>query len=110
MSKIISVRKDHVVVYHNGNIMTKINDSYNRLKYDTYEGNRIHYKFDDEAEIQETYDDRIFNCVLKGETIQVRLAESLCDTIRNKDKSEYIELFGRVYLFFLQELKNLLFV
>ena len=37
-SCIRSVREDHLVVYDNGKIMTKINDSYNNLKYGQYEG------------------------------------------------------------------------
>ena len=80
-SCIRSVREDHLVVYYNGKIMTKINDQYNNLKYGKYEGNRIFYKFNDEAEVQETYDDRIFNCTYKDETIQVRKSEDICSAI-----------------------------
>ena len=73
--------------------MTKINDSYNQLKYGEFEGNRIAHHFDDEAYIQETYDDRIFNCIYKGERMQIRIADKLCDTIVGKNKEEYIILF-----------------
>ena len=80
-SCIRSVRDDHLVVYYNGKIMTKINDTYNNLKYGKYDGNRIFYKFNDEAEVQETYDDRIFNCTYKEETMQVRKSEKICKSI-----------------------------
>ena len=81
-SCIRSVREDHLVVYYNGKVMTKINDQYNNLKYGKYEGNRIFYKFDDEAEVQETYDDSIFNCTYKGETMQVRKSEDISRAIK----------------------------
>ena len=97
VSCIRSVRDDHLIVYYNGNIITKINDSYNRLKYGEFEGNRVSHMFDDEAKIQETYDDRIFNCFYKDETMQIRKAEELCDTIKNKNKDDYIELFKDHY-------------
>ena len=92
-SCIRSVRDDHLIVYYNGIIMTKINDSYNRLKYGEFMGNRVAHHFDDEAHVQETYDDRIFNCFYKGERMQIRIADKLCDTIVSKSKEEYIILF-----------------
>ena len=92
-SCIRSVRDDHLIVYFNGIIMTKINDSYNRLKYGEFMGNRVAHNFDDEAYVQETYDDRIFNCVYKGERMQIRIADKLCDTIVGRNKEEYIILF-----------------
>ena len=96
-SCIRSVRDDHLIVYYNGKIITKINDSYNRLKYGEFMGNRVSHVFDDEAKIQETYDDRIFNCFYKEESMQIRKAEELCDTIKNKNKDDYIELFKDHY-------------
>jgi len=96
-SCIRSVREDHLVVYFNGKIMTKINDSYNNLKYGKYDGNRIFYKFDDEAEVQETYDDRIFNCTYKGETMQVRKSEDICKAINNANLDDYAIVFKETY-------------
>jgi hypothetical protein len=77
--------------------MTKINDSYNNLKYGKYDGNRIFYKFDDEAEVQETYDDRIFNCTYKGETMQVRKSEKICESINNANLDDYAIIFKETY-------------
>ena len=96
-SCIRSVRDDHLIVYYDGKIMTKINDSYNNLKYGKYDGNRIFYKFDDEAEIQETYDDRIFNCTYKGETMQVRKSEDICKAIKNQNLDDYEIVFKETY-------------
>ena len=96
-SCIRSVREDHLVVYYNGKIMTKINDSYNQLKYGKYEGNRIFYKFSDEAEVQETYDDRIFNCKYKDETMQVRKSEDICNAINNDNLDDYAIVFKETY-------------
>ena len=96
-SCIRSVREDHLVVYFNGKIMTKINDSYNQLKYGKYEGNRIFYKFNDEAEVQETYDDRIFNCKYKDETMQVRKSEDICNAINNDNLDDYAIVFKETY-------------
>jgi len=96
-SCIRSVRDDHLIVYFNGKIMTKINDSYNQLKYGKYEGNRIFYKFSDEAEVQETYDDRIFNCKYKDETMQVRKSEDICNAINNDNLDDYAIVFKETY-------------
>ena len=96
-SCIRSVRDDHLIVYFNGKIMTKINDSYNQLKYGKYEGNRIFYKFNDEAEVQETYDDRIFNCKYKDETMQVRKSEDICNAINNDNLDDYAIVFKETY-------------
>ena len=96
-SCIRSVRDDHLIVYYNGKIMTKINDSYNNLKYGKYDGNRIFYKFNDEAEVQETYDDRIFNCIYKGETMQVRKSENICEAINNDNLDDYALVFKETY-------------
>ena len=96
-SCIRSVRDDHLIVYYDGKIMTKINDSYNNLKYGKYDGNRIFYKFNDEAEVQETYDDRIFNCTYKEETMQVRNSEDICKAINNDNLDDYEIVFKETY-------------
>ena len=96
-SCIRSVRDDHLVVYFNGKIMTKINDQYNNLKYGQYEGERIHFEFNDEAKVDETYDDRIFNCTYKDETMQVRKSEDICNAINNKNLDDYAIVFKKTY-------------
>ena len=96
-SCIRSVREDHLVVYFDGKIMTKINDNYNNLKYGQYNGERIHYEFNDEAKIDETYDDRIFNCTYKDETMQVRKSEDICQAIMSENLDDYALVFKETY-------------
>jgi len=96
-SCIRSVREDHLVVYFDGKIMTKINDNYNNLKYGQYNGERIHYEFNDEAKVDETYDDRIFNCTYKDETMQVRKSEDICQAIMNENLDDYALVFKETY-------------
>ena len=96
-SCIRSVRDDHLIVYYKGVVMTKINDNYNNLKYGQYEGERIHYEFNDEAKIDETYDDRIFNCTYKDETMQVRKSEDICQAIMNENLDDYSLVFKETY-------------
>ena len=52
------------IIMRNNKVETVIKDTYSQLKYKTYNGNRIFYDFGDGLKIQETYDDRIFNCYL----------------------------------------------
>ena len=96
-SCIRSVRDDHLIVYYKGVIMTKINDNYYNLKYGQYEGERIHFAFNDEAKVDETYDDRIFNCTYKDETMQVRKSEDICNAINNKNLDDYALVFKETY-------------
>ena len=95
--EIIAERDDHILVYKDGTVITKINDSYNKLKYSSYNGNRIYYKFDDKNEIHETYDDRIFNCMCNGQRMQIRDADGLCDVIKTEDMVGFVELFKDHY-------------
>jgi len=94
----ISQRDNHLIIYNHGEVMSKINDSYNKLKYYAYGGNRIFFKWSDESEIQETYDDRIFNCTYKGKTIQIRDSNELCDAIKDKDETAYATVFKKSWL------------
>jgi len=93
----VSERDDHLIIYNDGTILSRINDEYNRLKFKHYEGNRIFYKFSDDAHVQETYDDRIFNCIYNGETLQIREANDLAKVIKEHDADEYANLFKRCY-------------
>ena len=99
--QILKETPQHLVIHtEDGRVDTVINDSYTKLKYGQYEGNRIFYKeFGDGIDIAETYDERIFNCTYNGETIQVRDTHSneLADIITQESKLLYIELYKRIY-------------
>ena len=49
------------------------------------------------AQIDETYDDRIFNCTYKDETMQVRKSEDICNAINNKNLDDYALVFKETY-------------
>ena len=99
--QILKETPQHLIIHtEDGRVDTVINDSYTKLKYGQYEGNRIFYKeFGDGIDIAETYDERIFNCTYNGETIQVRDTHSneLSDIITQESKLLYIELYKSIY-------------
>jgi hypothetical protein len=72
-------------------------DSYNIVKYGTYQANRISFSLEDESRVEETYNERIFNCYCKykgkEQLLQLRNANEICDFIIDKDKESFIELF-----------------
>ena len=98
MSMIIAKRDTHLIIRKkNDEYVHRANDSYNIVKYGTYQANRIFFSFDDEARVEETYNERIFNCYCKykgkEQLLQLRNANEICDHIINKDKESFIELF-----------------
>ena len=98
MSMIIAKRDTHLIIRKkNDEYVHRPNDSYNIVKYGTYEANRIFFSFDDKARVEETYNERIFNCYCsyegKEQLLQLRNANEICDHIINKDKESFIELF-----------------
>ena len=104
--QILKETPQHLVIHtEDGRVDTIINDSYTRLKYGDFEGERIHCKFEDGLEIAETFDDRIFNCSYRKdndspvETIQIRNEYScrIADVVQEQSKLLYIELYKEVY-------------
>jgi len=100
--KILEIRNESVVADVDGNITTRPNSPYYQLKYTTYENARIAYTFTDTQYIQETYDDRIFNCFCNGKRLQLRqdLANRLAVCIQQHELNgtcEYEALFLEAY-------------
>ena len=100
--KILEVRDELVIAEVEGNLTTRPNSPYYQLKYTTYENARIAYTFDLGQYIQETYDDRIFNCYCDGRKIQLRqdLANRLAICIQEHELTgvcEYEALFNEAY-------------
>jgi hypothetical protein len=98
--QILKETPQHLVLHlEDGRVDTVINDNYSKLKYGTYMGNRIFYKFDNDIEIAETFNDRIFNCTYNGETIQFRDEHSnkLAGVIKEESKTAYIEFYKEIY-------------
>ena len=98
MSMIIAERDDHIIIRtKQDEYVHRPNDTYNKVKYGTYQANRIFFSFDDTARVEETYNERIFNCYCsykgKEQLLQLRHANEICEAILNKDKESFIELF-----------------
>ena len=96
---IVNERKQALIVYKDGKIISKINDDYNRLKYNMFNGNRIFKKWDKDNKLTETYDDRIFNAVHKDKTVQIHggYANRLASAVKENDVEEYEKLFKECY-------------
>lgn len=95
--KLIAKRKNVYVIEINGKIRTVINDKYTELKLEQYNGNRIFYDFGDGLKVQETYDERIFNCYKDNVVINVRDGNKIAEFIADKNKSGYDEYFKEHY-------------
>ena len=99
MSMIIAKRDTHIIIRNKRDeYVHRPNDSYNILKYESFGGNRVMHTFDYECKVEETYNERIFNCYYKQEDkeeqlLQLRHANDICEAIVNKDKESFIELF-----------------
>jgi len=99
---IVNERQKALIIYQDGKMISKINDEYNRLKYNKYDGNRIFYKWNDDNEISETYDDRIFNANHKDKTLQIHggHANDIASAIQSHDVELFEKLFKECYYVF----------
>ena len=98
MSMIIAKRDTHIVIRNKRDeYVHRPNDSYNILKYESFGGNRVMHTFDSECKVEETYNERIFNCYYKGQLLQLRKANDICEAILSKDKEVFIDLFKKNY-------------
>ena len=98
MSMIIAKRDTHIVIRNKRDeYVHRPNDTYNIVKYGTYESNRIFFEWDKECRVEETYNERIFNCYYKGQLLQLRKANDICEAILSKDKEVFIDLFKKNY-------------
>ena len=86
------------IIMIEGKVKTILKDSYSQLKYKTYNGNRIFYDFGDGFKIQETYDDRIFNCYINEVVINIRDGKKIAEFVLDKNKSGYEDYVKEHYL------------
>lgn len=86
------------IVMVEGKVKTIVSDSYSQLKYKTYNGNRIFYDFGDGFKIQETYDDRIFNCYLNDVVINIRDGNRIAEFVLDNNKSGYERFIKEHYI------------
>ena len=98
MSMIIAERPTNLIIRtKRDEYVHRPNDSYNKLKYGTFQANRIFHEWDSEARVEETFNERIFNCIYKEERLQLRKANDICKAILTKSKEDYVELFKSNY-------------
>ena len=96
MSMIIAKRDTHIVIRNKRDeYVHRPNDSYNILKYESFGGNRVMHTFDSECKVEETYNERIFNCYYKDQLLQLRNANDICEAIISKDNQLFIDLFKK---------------
>lgn len=99
--KILQVRAEQVICEIDGKVSTRPNSPYYSLRYFHYKDKRIAYTFDDTSFVQETFNQRIFNCWCDGKRIQLRqdLSEKLAVAINHHiefgNLREYKELFEK---------------
>jgi len=97
---ILEIRPEQIICQVDGIITTLPNSPYYSLKYLKYDSRRIAYTFSNKSYVQETYDNRIFNCWCNGKHIQLRqdLSDNLAAAINHCETDgnvrEYEELFN----------------
>ena len=93
---IISERPNHIIIRNKRDeYVHRPNDSYNILKYESFGGNRVMHTFDSECKVEESYNERIFNCYYKDQLLQLRNANDICEAIISKDNQLFIDLFKK---------------
>jgi hypothetical protein len=95
---ILEERKDMFVLIVNGKVQTVPLTPYTEVKYKHFNGNRIAYRFNEEMEIQETYDDGIFNCSYKTAQIQIRRRDAIAEAILRHYKCGSMSAYERLFL------------
>jgi hypothetical protein len=98
---ILEDRADQLVLLAGGRVVTAPKTPYAELKYRHFEGNRILYRFGDGMEVQETYNDGIFNCTYRGIHVQARSGDRVAEAISKHhatgDTSTYAQLVAQEY-------------
>ena len=95
--KLLAKRKNVYIVEDKGKVKTILNDKYNEVKLEKFDGNRIFYDFGDGLKVQETYDNRIFNCYKGDVIINIRNGVKIAEFIADGNKSGYAEYFTTHY-------------
>lgn len=99
--QVIAERDSSLVIFESGKIKSLPNNTYNKVKYRDFKGERIMYEFDDDCYVHETYDNGIFNAFVKNETMQIRDSNTICESIidhkNNGNSDKFTELFKSLY-------------
>lgn len=95
--KLLAKRKNVYLVEEKGKIKTVINDKYTEIKLEQFDGNRIFFEFGNGLKVQETYDERIFNCYKDDIVINIRDGNKIAEFIADGNASGYEEYFKEHY-------------
>ena len=95
--KLLAKRDKVYLIEDKGKIRTIINDKYTEIKLEQFDGNRIFYDFGDGLKVQETYDERIFNCYKNDVVINIRNGNKIAEFIADNNKTGYAEYFNTHY-------------
>lgn len=87
--KLLAQRDNLFIIEDKGQIITKIRDAYTELKLKHYDGNRIAFDFGEGLHIQETYDDRIFNCYIGEVVINIRDGNKIAEFVIDNNRAGY---------------------
>lgn len=98
---ILEDRTDLLVLLSGGQVVTAAKTPYAELKYRHFAGNRILYRFGDDMEVQETYNDGIFNCTYGSIHVQARSRDRVAEAVlchhTTGDTSAYAQLVAQEY-------------
>ena len=108
--KIIAERNSSLILFEAGRVKTVPNTTYNQVKYRDYRGERIFYKFNETAYVQETYDNGIFNAFMKGESIQMRDGTQVTNSIQKHKENSNDNTFNKLFkdLYFIEKKHELM--
>ena len=96
-TSVIEERDEILVIIDEGQVRTVPKSPYYLLKYKTFEGNRIFYKFTESISVQETFDEGIFNCYYGKNLVQIRDGDEVCLAIQTHAKENSLEQYKEVF-------------
>lgn len=98
---ILEDRVDLLVLLAGGQVVTAPKTPYVEVKYRHFAGNRVLYSFGDGMEVQETYNDGIFNCTYREIHLQARCRDRIAEAILKHhatgDTSAFSQLVAEEY-------------
>lgn len=93
----VAERDNVFIIEDKGKIKTLVKDSYTSYKINNCNGERIFKDFGNGLKIQETYDDRIFNCYKNDEVINIRDGNKIVEFIVDDNSAGYDSYFRQIY-------------
>ena len=93
---VLEERKDLFVIQTDAGISTVPKSAYFILKLKHFDGNRIFFNFGkNDARVEETFDDGIFNCYHGEHSVQISDGQSVAKVVLDNNYDEFFALFAR---------------